>query len=171
MRIPVESIPRTGRTLELRLDTDWSREAAAAALELEPSALSGKLELMPPERGIVVVQVRVETAAACTCHRCGEGFEFAVESDAELRYAPVPKVGSDEEVELHEDELEIGFYENDEIDLAAILQEAIALELPARYTCADVEACDARTQELLDAAKPEKGGGHPGFAVLKDLTH
>lgn len=171
MRIPVESIPRTGRTITLGLGAEWSREAAAAALEVEASSLSGALELSPPKRGLVVVLARIEAGAACMCHRCGERFDLAVALDSQLRYAPIRPATGDEEVELQEEELEIGWYDNDELDLGAIVQEAIALALPARYTCPDAEACDARTQALLDVSGADTGGGHPGFSVLKDLMH
>lgn len=169
MRIPVESIPRTGRTVEVDLGLDWARDAAAAALELVPATLSGSLALSPPQRGVVTVQVRLRSAAEATCDRCGEGFALDVDASSDLAFAPAGEQREDDEVELGSDELELGWYEDGALDLAAVVQEAIALALPARYTCPDAEGCDDRTRALLEASRAQDAAGHPGFSVLKNL--
>lgn len=169
MRILVDSIPRTGRSIEATLELDWARDAAAAALELAPGTLSGTLAISPPQRGQVRVQVQVGASCEAVCHRCGEGFTLVVEAEHDLRFAPSADLRSEEEVELEAEELDLGWYDDGELDLAAVLQEAIALALPARYTCPDIEGCDDRTRALLEASKVRDDEGHPGFSVLKNL--
>jgi len=170
LRIPVDSIPRAGRTIEVGLDLAWAREAAAEALELDPTSLVGSLELGAPQRGVVTVVVRLRAEAGATCDRCGEGFSLDVDTRADLSYAPAGEAREDDEVELEDDELELGWYDDGALDLAAVLQEAIALALPSRYTCPDAEGCDDRTRALLEASRAQDAAGHPGFSVLKDLT-
>jgi uncharacterized metal-binding protein YceD (DUF177 family) len=178
LRVPVDTIPRTGRTIQLNPGAAWAKQAVAAALDAEPATLSGRLEIAPPAKGTgrISVQAVVALSAEVVCARCGEPVHVELDTTADLAYIPrraeeKDASADDDAIELAEEELEIGWYADEELDLADVLQEVVALALPPRYTCTDTAACDARTEALLAAARPAEETGHPGFAALKKLKH
>lgn len=174
MRIRVENIPAPGQRVNAGLDAVWARDAARDALDALPTELSASFAAGAPKDGRVTVRLDARAAVPAVCDRCGEDVTLRVESSSTLDYLPVPPPvdpESDEaEVELEEDELDVGWYTDGHLSLADILTEALALELPSRILCEDEASCDARTEALLASAKsgPE---GHPAFAALKNLTN
>ena len=89
----------------------------------------------------------------------------------QIKYLPYAE-HAEGETEIEAQDLEVGWYHEGHLELAAVLSEALALALPSRTVCNDSTACDARTQALLDQAAEELGGpkGHPGFAALAGLV-
>lgn len=86
-------------------------------------------------RGPVSVEVEFE------CGRCLERRQQALDLDAEFvlmaKSAWAEKYEDDDERELDEDEMDVSFYEGEDIDLAPLLREAILLELPTLPRCPD----------------------------------
>jgi Predicted metal-binding, possibly nucleic acid-binding protein len=79
----------------------------------------------------------------------------------------------DEGIELTEEDLEFGSYQNEEIDLAGLLGEEIRLALPIRFLCKEdckglCPKCGANLNEG-PCPCPKYKEGSP-FAVLKDFT-
>lgn len=176
MRIPVDAIPRTGRTVAITEHLGWARAAVASALEAEPTRLEGRIQIEPTTGPRVDLYATVSTSGMVDCDRCGERFPLLLDTEATLCY--LPRVGaddtvasSDDEVELAEDELEMGWYSDGEIDLGDVVQELVALALPTRYVCTDQSACDTRTEALLATSRPDVASGHPGFAALRGFTN
>lgn len=175
MRIRVDKIPSTGSKRAFGLTDDWAAAAATVALEASPTALSGSISVSPPvQHRSVDVQVAADAAARRTCDRCGEPVDVTVGVQSTLRYLPANSDGGvrteDEEIELAEDDLDLGWYEDGSLVLADVLTEALALATPSRILCEDTSGCDARTTALLEAAKPDLIG-HPAFAALKNLKN
>ncbi|MEZ4321373.1 MAG: DUF177 domain-containing protein [Myxococcota bacterium] len=171
MQVRVDDIPASGRTWQVDLDTDWARRAAAEALDAEPTALAASIRVNGTDKAKRVrVELTAHAEAPGTCDRCGEELSRAVDVASDLLYEPEPTETSEEEVELGEDDLDVGWYRDAHLSLPDILMEAVALELPSRVLCTDEEACEARTRALLEAAS-EGGSGHPAFAALKNLKN
>jgi uncharacterized metal-binding protein YceD (DUF177 family) len=167
VRIVVENLPANGRTIAFELADAWAREAATTALEAPPTALSGTLEIAPPvAKGRIEVVARVTATAEHTCGRCTEPVVLAVDAEVPLTYVPAGEAAAEEDEPLSEDELDIGWYAAGELDLAQVVGEALALQLPARIACADVAACDARTDALLAAQAAKLPPSTSGFAAL-----
>lgn len=182
MRIVVSQIPDAGRTIPVQ--GDWAVAAARQALDADPQQLTGTLtlarhlDLDDKEDGRVVVTGHVAVAAKRECERCAEDLDLVVDADIDLMYAPLvkheePEEGEAKEVDEDDDILPVheddGWYEDDRLDLADVLCEAIALELGPRVVCADEAACDRRTAELLASKGTSGNPGHPAFAKLKGL--
>jgi len=73
-----------------------------------------------------------------TCARCAEDFTFAMGTDLRAVLAPrsmQPSPAGGEETE----DLGLGFYDGDEIDITALVYEHTLLALPTRAVC--TEAC------------------------------
>jgi uncharacterized metal-binding protein YceD (DUF177 family) len=190
LRLPVENLPTGGRIVAFSLADAWAKESAGVALETEPTALEGTLEVqrasdrpdaadlrragrLPP--GLVGVLVRAEARGERACDRCTEPVQLALQVETPLSYLPLvpteaPEKSADEDEDelVEEEDLDVGWYTNGEIDLAAVLREALALALPVRVVCADVPACNARTEALLQAASPPAPGPFAALAKLKN---
>jgi len=79
----------------------------------------------------------VRTKLFLTCARCLEGFAFGVESRLNVELMPKEAEPHAPEVELHNDEMDIYFYEGDEIDIDPYIFEEIMLNLPIKALCSD----------------------------------
>lgn len=174
MRIRVQNLPTEGQRVVAGLDAAWARAAAAEAIGVDPVALEATFEVGAPDAsGRVRVALAVRAEVGSACDRCTEDVTLRLDSSSALDYlpeAPAPSDDADDEVELAEDELDVGWYTDGHLALADILTEALALALPSRIVCDDAAACDARTEALLAAASAGEPG-HPAFAALKHLTN
>lgn len=172
MRITVEGIPAAGRLVEFALTDAWAADAATHSLEATPEQLKGTMTLHLASRraGLVRVEGTVSAEAPADCDRCGESCGMALAESFTLLYAPEESGGDafdGGEIELKVDDLDLGWYSNGEVDLGAVLREAVALALPTRVTCTDVVECDKRTNLLLAAGAAQSG--HPAFQALAGL--
>jgi uncharacterized metal-binding protein YceD (DUF177 family) len=175
VRIRVDKIPAAGARRTFGADDAWALEAAALALEGRPTSLEGEITVaVPDKRRAVDVRVVARTGVDRPCDRCGESVRKGVVTEETLRYLPAGSTdhgpSADEEIELAEDDLDLGWYEDGSLVLADVLTEALALAVPSRTVCEDEAGCDARTAALLEAAKPALVG-HPAFAALQNLKN
>lgn len=84
----------------------------------------------------VLVEGRLSGVLGLTCCRCANEFEQVASKDFSLSYIPDPEtVLEGEEFELEYDDLDVGFYRGDQIDLAVVLTEQILLEVPMKPVC------------------------------------
>ena len=172
MRVPVKGIPASGRLVEFGMHTDWAVAAASEALDGPVDALSGSLTLTPAsDRGLVEVRGPVEAHRQAACDRCGDPCERLVSIDVSLLYAPEARdddTFDGGELELSAADLDLGWYGGRALELAAVVGEALALEVSPRIRCTDVEECDRRTADLLATAGSAGEPGHPALAALRD---
>jgi len=84
----------------------------------------------------LAIDGRLDGDLVVTCCRCAKGFSQRMEKGFSVEYWPDPKMGQDsEEMELSYDELDIGFYRDDKIDLSAVVTEQILLDIPMKPVC------------------------------------
>jgi uncharacterized metal-binding protein YceD (DUF177 family) len=99
--------------------------------------------------------------------RSGEPVELDLHSsDFALAYAPEGPERATGEIRLGASDLDMGWYRGGELDLADVVSEILALELPTLVACADVPACDARVAALVGA---DAAPAASPFAALRDL--
>lgn len=78
----------------------------------------------------------VKYEADLRCARCLEPYPFANTSPFTVRFRPLAKgSGSEEEIEIGRDELEIEFYDERQIPLKQLAAEQIQLSLPMKPLC------------------------------------
>lgn len=82
----------------------------------------------------VTIEGDIKASIWLQCSRCLEMFLTPVELDISLTYLPVESV-SEEVHEIKNDEADLGFYKNDELDITSIVQEQIILNLPMKPLC------------------------------------
>ncbi|MGD0500695.1 MAG: DUF177 domain-containing protein [Bryobacteraceae bacterium] len=104
-----------------------------------PLHAAGAAELLAHSDGEARVQGRYSVEMTAQCDRCLGRARFPLEASFDLFYRPMAEIARDEEIEIHEGDTEIGFYEGDGIVLEDILREQILLALPMQRVCG--EAC------------------------------
>jgi DUF177 domain-containing protein len=75
------------------------------------------------------------TRLTVTCDRCLATFDFPVDRDFDLFYRPNETIARAEEIEVPKEELGIGFYSGEGIDLADAITEQVILSVPMKLVC------------------------------------
>lgn len=99
----------------------------AAPLQVDATA-----ELLGSE---IRIRGHLGTRVETFCDRCLEQVEIPVDRDFDLFYRPMKTIAREEEVEVPDDELEIGFYSGDGIQLADVVIEQVILAMPMKVVC------------------------------------
>lgn len=125
---------------------------------------------------ILSVRGRI-TSAGCgfECARCLQ--ENAYPLDIRLRWTLVPRstvarsagLSAEEEVELTTDDLDVSFFDGEEVDLMEIVREAILLELDPAPRC-EVDSCEFRgyAPPPSHEAEPESDPRWAPLQAMKD---
>jgi uncharacterized protein len=142
--IEIPRIPPEG------LDLDEALEARALGLEAEteftlrPGArLVCHVELV--DGTTVHVRGRLAASLDTECGRCLEPYALPAEQELDLFY--LPRADSrpqeqEEDVELGDRDVVVGYYDGDTLDLGEVMREQIVLALPLKPLCS--EGCRGR---------------------------
>ena len=119
----------------------------------------------------VVVAGEIDSTVPVACGRCLEEMPARVRAAVDVRFIPRPPTG--DRVELGTDDLDLDFYNGDEIDLSTLVQSETALALPMKPLCRDdcrglCPVCGGN-RNLVACACPERAPD-PRLGVLKDLA-
>lgn len=178
MIIRTKAIPHEGRSIEFDLDTkalndriNIGRNAKASHPSVLPPvyAFCGapRAELFLTRAGTSVeVSGDIRGKFSSPCSRCMEDLE--VELSVRISITLKPKRAGDEEIE----DLNFGYYVNEEIDCAEIAEENLILQLPFRVTCSapSIEECP-RASEAMKYSYREHSEKQldPRLAALRDI--
>ncbi len=170
MRVHLEQIPDDGWSVDFDGTQAWALAAATAALDVPPQILQGTLLVRRYLRDLAV-SGQVRAVVPLDCHRCGEGVHVTVEGPVALTFTPTP--GPDDAQaprQLAPGELDVGFYDGEFLDLAAVVSEQLVLLLPAKLAC-DVPGIEpvAGCAEERVAPTEQAPQVDPRFAMLADL--
>jgi uncharacterized protein len=139
LKIQVSLIPEEGRQLEYTIDGDGYREVlqqgSGIDFRIHPASVAVTIHKILET---VTLDISVETALDLDCGRCLESFTLPVQSV--FRHTLVP--ARDEEAQktdLADEDISFGYYQDDLIDLDALVYEQILLQVPMKPLCA--EAC------------------------------
>ncbi|HKT13708.1 MAG TPA: DUF177 domain-containing protein [Terriglobia bacterium] len=77
----------------------------------------------------------ISGALEAACDRCLEQIRIPVELDFDLPYRPMEEITREEEVEVGEDELTVGFFSGDGVNLADVVKEQVLLSVPMKIVC------------------------------------
>lgn len=75
------------------------------------------------------------TRLEASCDRCLGQVGIPVECDFDLFYRHLQAVAREAEIEIPADELEVGFYSGDGIELADVVTEQVILSVPTKVVC------------------------------------
>ena len=77
------------------------------------------------------------TELELTCSRCLEPFRMPVDADFDLRFLPASEIPTEEEREMQDEDVDVGYYRDDQIDLNELLREQFYLGLPMKPLCTE----------------------------------
>ncbi len=126
-RQPQAHFSRTFQPDEVAQADDAYRIVAPVAVDLEIHK--------DKERFRLVGTVRTELELPCS--RCLEPFRLPVDASFDQRFLPSSAMATQEEREVQEDDFEISYYRDDQIDLNQLLREQFYLVLPMKPLCQD----------------------------------
>jgi uncharacterized protein len=132
VKVRLEDIPPEGRDVQVHTES-FSPEELGPQVERLRGPLWARLHL---ERQGDMVRATGTYGAELnlTCSRCLASFEHRAEGPVEMVFLPRSQEGRDE-VLLSDDELEVSFYNEGEIDLDQLLKDELSLALPMAPLC------------------------------------
>jgi uncharacterized protein len=97
-----------------------------------PLKLNATAELLGTE---IRIRGNLATTLEACCDRCLGAVEIPVSRDFDLFYRPMTSIAKEEEIEIPTDEMEVGFYTGDGIELADVATEQVILSVPMKVIC------------------------------------
>ena len=119
----------------------------------------------------VFVTGEIHAAVSHACSRCLEPMPGEVTAPVDVRLVPRPATADN--VELAADDLDVDFYDKDEIDIGALIDAETTLALPMKPLCREgclglCKVCGGN-RNAVKCGCPERPPD-PRLAVLKDLA-
>lgn len=119
----------------------------------------------------VFVTGELRAAVSQACGRCLEPAAAEVTADLDVRLVPRPKTADN--VELAADDLDVDFYDKDEVDIGRLIETETALALPMKPLCREgclglCPGCGGNRNVVQCACRERPLD--PRLARLKDLT-
>jgi uncharacterized protein len=163
MKVQVSDITDEG------LDLEFQETVKVSVPLLSPVKARLRIEKVGPE---VLAQGEVTTSMELQCSRCLRNFAKDMDMNINVVYHPVEELRGEEKHEVREDELDMGFYRDDELDIQDLVAEQILLNVPMKPLCS--ESCrgicpKCGTDMNVNPCRCEQKKTDPRLAVLKKL--
>lgn len=100
--------------------------------QLGPLAVEAAAELVGSE---IRIWGRLGTRLETCCDRCLAAVNLPLARDFDLFYRPIESIAREEEIEIPQKELDIGFYSGPGIQLADVVTEQVILSVPMKVIC------------------------------------
>jgi uncharacterized protein len=127
MRILISAIPREGMETE--------SEFKAALKEGGPEE-TVKVKMNVIRFGDrVMVEGHAEMTATLSCSRCLNEYTHPIEADFREEYFPASEMSAGRDHKLSADEMDVGYYSDDQIDVKDIAMEQMLLVVPIKQLC------------------------------------
>jgi uncharacterized protein len=78
---------------------------------------------------------RVKTTLELTCSRCLDGFRLPVDGPFDVRFLPHSQNLGEGELEVEDEELDVGYFSDESIDLGQLVREQFYLAIPMKPLC------------------------------------
>lgn len=175
MRVRVDEIPDSGRTLSFH----WDQEMLSRFV---PPDDPFNLKLFGPLNVILFLDKRadhlritgtIKGALEVSCHRCLRPFMLPMDERVDIYLVTQEQTPRDDEKELEPDELLYEFFDGEVIEVDRLVAEQIFLALPVKLLCSDdcrgiCPGCGANLNEEACRCKADDGSRSP-FAKLRLL--
>jgi uncharacterized protein len=137
--IDIPRIPPEGLDLDEDLDVASLHLEGEQEFLLQPGAhLRAHVDLV--DGTTVHVRGRLSATVQPECGRCLERYGAAVSQEVDLFYLPRARErprDEEEEVELGDHEVVVGYYDGQRLDLGEVMREQVVLSLPLKRLCSD----------------------------------
>ena len=137
MRVRIDEIPESGRTLRFHWDEDRLRQFVPPDDPLN-------LQLVRPVNVILNLNRRpdhiritgkITGSLEVPCHRCLRPFKLPLDELVDVYLVSSDRMPTDEERELEPDELLYEFFDGEAIEVDRLVAEQIFLALPVKVLC------------------------------------
>lgn len=126
MKIVIPDIPEEGLFVELEEKISIEGFSVSSPVKAQLSVNRAENEVMVT--GSLAVELEME------CSRCLTGLRQEQDLPVNVVYHPADEIGS-EKHGLHDDEMDMGFYSGDELDLDELIKEQILLSVQMKPLC------------------------------------
>jgi uncharacterized protein len=79
----------------------------------------------------------VQTEVVLRCSRCLENFPYSIRADLDIEFAPKSTEPDAPEMELKSGELDLYYYQGDEIEIDPYVFEEVMLDIPIKALCSE----------------------------------
>ena len=163
MRVRIDEIPESGRTLSFHWDQEMLAGFVPPGDPLNP-ALSIPVNVrlfLDKQTDHVRITGTIKGALEVACHRCLKPFTFPLDEQVDIYLVTLEHADRDDEVELEEDELLYEFFDGEVIEVDRLAAEQIFLALPVKILCSDdckgiCPGCGANLNEEACRCKPDR---------------
>jgi uncharacterized protein len=128
MKIIISEIPGEGLDVEFQETVTFDAGQSPVQAQLKIKKIDTQ----------VVVNGNIWADAELQCSRCLKVFKSRISFPFEAVFHPIEQLKEEEKHELRIEELDMGFYSKDELDLVDIIKEQIMLNLPMKPLCNDL---------------------------------
>ena len=134
--IEIRQIPPEGQDVDEALDPGGVHLEDDDEISLDEGHLRGHVEIV--DGSSVHVRGQLEGTVTTHCGRCLEPYSLGIHQDLDLFY--LPRLASrpeeeEEDVELDDHALVVGYYQGEKLDLGEVVREQLFLSLPLKRVC------------------------------------
>lgn len=131
----VSEIPQEGIDIEeAKLAPDGLEVIGEEIRLLSYGRLKMRIEKIGSE---VIIRGSVSAEIGLSCSRCLKDFREKVIAPFNVVYHPIGEFIKEDKTELSAQELEVGFYKGDELNIGELLKEQLLLSIPLKPLCND----------------------------------
>jgi uncharacterized protein len=164
MKIVLSDITEEGLNLNVEVAV-----TSGPPLLLSPVRADLRIEKAGPE---VFVRGDIRAGVELQCSRCLKKFPKDITTRLNVVYHPVEELRGEDKHEIKQDELDMGFYKGDELDIGDLVAEQIILAVPMKPLCS--ESCKGLCPHCgadLNIGACSCAGKEPDqrFAMLKKI--
>lgn len=167
MVIKINDIPPEGLSIDITQKLDLNKGAPS-------SEFTATLGIQPTGGGFFHVNGRIQADPLLECSRCLKLFPYHIDTEVNIDLAPSNALGAAPEHELNRSELDIEFYQGDEIDETEFIKEQVLIAVPMvplhRPDCKGLcPVCGTDLNEASCGCRKDNPGEFRAFSALKDL--
>lgn len=101
-----------------------------------PGPVTYRLKAEKTDKGIHIGGT-IKAELFLVCSRCLEEYSYSLSSDISVELEPMTMTPGGSELELRREEMDIEYFEGEEIDLDSIVYEEVLLNLPMMPLCSE----------------------------------
>ena len=131
MRIELESLEKGGEFAQTYQPDELKLDEDDVSL-IEPVEIRGRLWTGSWE---VNLAGRLSAKLEAPCARCLKPVALPIAADFSERFVPEVSWGSEEQHELHEEDLDLAVFDGEAIEIDDVVREELLLAMPAQVLC------------------------------------
>jgi uncharacterized protein len=168
--IEISKIPLEGKDIDTTFNAGETHVEGEETFRFE----SGRVQLHVDvdQESTVHVKGHLNVRLALECGRCLDPITLPLDQDLDLFFLPHREGEEEDEVELSDRDLVVGYYQGDRLDLGEVVREQIFLSVPMKRLCQDgcrglCPTCGSNRNRVQCACVPD--ATDPRLAPLKKL--